>query len=227
LIALSAIGLAVTTQVTALAIQTGAIVTTPAERRPAMLAGTPARPDSTPYRVPVADVARAAWGTTHSAYPATDIFLACGAELVSPVWGTLLEVRRVDAYDPAIDNPATRGGRSVAILGYDGVRYYLAHLDEVDPALAVGGEIALGQRVGTIGATGRTGGVCHIHFGISPPCPQQEWSVRRGVVWPYRYLDAWRRGVQRSPVIEVAQWSADHPTACADAATDPYAPDAL
>jgi murein DD-endopeptidase MepM/ murein hydrolase activator NlpD len=203
-----------------------ATVTAPAVRGDSIRIGDPPKPTGTPYGVPVADPARAGWGTTHTGYPATDIFLRCGATLVSPVWGTVLEVRRTDAYDPIVDNPATRGGRSVAIVGYDGVRYYLAHLDTIAADLGPGDEVALGQVVGTMGATGRTGGVCHLHFGISPPCSQQEWSVRRGVVWPYPYLDAWLRGEQRSPAPEVQRWLAGHPSACADAAADPFAPDA-
>ncbi len=45
---------------------------------------TTTTPTSTPYVVPVADVDAVGWGTTHSGYPATDIFAACGTELVSP-----------------------------------------------------------------------------------------------------------------------------------------------
>ena len=187
--------------------------------------GDPELPTTTPYGLPVADVDAAGWGDTHSAYPATDIFVGCGAALVSPVWGTVLEVRRVDSYDPAVDNPATRGGRSVSILGLDSVRYYLAHFDTIDPDLAPGDEVSIGRTLGTMGDTGRTS-ACHLHFSISPPCPGKEWSVRRGVIWPYPYLEAWRRGDQRSPATEVAEWLAANPSACADAMADPHAPDA-
>ncbi len=187
--------------------------------------GEPPPPGGTPYVVPVADVGRAGWHDTHSAYPATDVFVGCGATLVSPVLGTVLEVRRVDEYDPAVDNPATRGGRSVSILGADGVRYYLAHFDTIADGLAVGDAVAAGQVLGTMGESGRTS-ACHLHFSISPPCPGKEWSVRRGVIWPYPYLDAWRAGEQRSPAPEVAAWSAEHPDACAEAMADPYAGDA-
>ena len=180
-------------------------------------------PTSTPYLVPVADVAAAGWGSTHSGYPATDIFSACGAEIVSPVNGTVLEVRLVDGWDPAVDDPATRGGRTVAVLGDDGVRYYMAHMDLIDPAVVVGARVGVGQFVGTVGRTGRTS-ACHLHFSISPPCPGEEWLVRRGVVWPYPYLDAWRAGEQRSPAAEVAQWVADNPDGCATVMADPDAP---
>ena len=63
---------------------------------------------TTPYVVPVADADHASWGTTHSSYPATDIFVGCGAPIVSPVNGTLTEVRRVNSWDASVDNPATR-----------------------------------------------------------------------------------------------------------------------
>lgn len=177
------------------------------------------------YGLPVADGGRAGWGSTHSAYPATDLFVGCGADLVSPVRGTVLEVRRVDSYDRSVDNPATRGGKSVAILGEDGVRYYLAHFDTIVSPLEIGMAVTRGQLLGTMGDTGRTS-ACHLHFSISPPCPGKEWSVRRGAVWPYPYLDAWRRGEHLSPVAEVEAWAAANPTVCDEAMADPFAQDA-
>ncbi|MFW2336004.1 M23 family metallopeptidase [Ilumatobacter sp.] len=207
------------------AIERAATVDERADRGTASQVADPERPTTTPYSLPVADGARAGWSATHSTYPATDVFSGCGASLVSPVWGTVLEVRRVDSYDPAVDDPATRGGRTVSILGFDGVRYYLAHFDTIVDGLDVGDEVALGQELGTMGDTGRTS-ACHLHFAISPPCPDTEWSVRRGVIWPYVYLNAWRRGEQLSPAAEVGRWLAANPTACADAMADPFAPDA-
>ena len=181
----------------------------------------PARP-SIRYVVPVADVAAAGWGTTHSGYPATDIFAACGAGIVSPVDGVVLQVRTIDRWDPAIDDPATRGGRSVAVLGDDGVRYYLAHFDTIEPTVVEGARIAAADPVGTVGTSGRSS-ACQVHFSISPPCPGPEWSVRRGVIWPYPYLDAWAAGDQTSPVDEIERWVAEQPDACAEAMADPYA----
>ena len=225
LAAVAWLGLAGTVSGLAGGIREAAQVAVGAVRGEDVPVGEPARPATTPYVVPVADAGRAGWNPTHSTYPATDIFLSCGATIVSPVWGEVLEVRRVDGYDPAIDNPATRGGRSVAILGFDGVRYYFAHFETIDDALAVGDEVAAGQAIGTMGSSGRAS-ACHLHFALSPPCPGKEWAVRRGVVWPYPYLDAWRSGEQRSPAAEVEAWTAAHPDACADAMADPYAPDA-
>ena len=186
---------------------------------PALGAGT------TPYRIPVERTGAAGWGHTHAEYPASDVFVGCGAVIVAPVNGVVVESRRVNSYVPAVDDPATRGGRSVAIVGDDGVRYYLAHFEAIDDGIEPGVRVAVGQRLGLMGQTGRAS-ACHVHVGISPPCPDKEWSVRRGVVWPYRYLDDWRAGGQLSPVAEIQQWLADHPTACADAMADPHAPNA-
>lgn len=174
---------------------------------------------TTPYVLPVADVGRAGWGSTHASYTATDVFVGCGAVLVSPVNGVVIEARRIDAYDPSVDDPATRGGRSVAIVGDDGVRYYLAHFASIDDGIEPGVRVAVGQRLGTMGRTGRAG-ACHVHVGFSPPCPSAEWWVRRGVVWPYPYLDDWRAGGQRSPVAEVQAWVAANPDGCATAPAD-------
>lgn len=203
-----------------------ATVTVPASRvgNDAQVAET-LPPPTTPYRLPVDPALGPGWNATHASYPATDVFLPCGVDVVAPVNGTVLEVRRVDSWDAAVDNPATRGGRSVALLGDDGVRYYFAHFASIETALGVGHRVELGDRLGSLGDSGRTS-ACHLHFGISPPCPGKEWSVRRGVVWPYPYLDDWRDGVQTSPAAEVADWSAANPDACEAAMADPFAPDA-
>jgi len=183
-------------------------------------------PDSTPYALPSPEPG-AGWGDTHAGYSATDIFVpsGCGGQVVAPVNGALLEVRRVDGWSRAEDNPATRGGKSISIIGDDGVRYYLAHFAEILPGLEPGTRVRSGEQLGKVGTTGRSS-ACHIHFGISPPCPDPEWSVRRGVVWPYPYLDAWRDGDQRSPLDEMRAWVTANPNACAEAALDIHAADA-
>ncbi len=175
--------------------------------------------------LPVAAGWIASWVNDHHDYPAVDIFASCGAPAVSPVTGVIVHVRRDDLYVRSADNPARRGGRSLAVKGDDGVRYYMSHVASIDAGVAVGQRVVAGQRLAVVGESGDAG-ACHIHFGLSPDCPRQEWSVRRGVIWPQPYLDAWKAGRSRSPAAEIAAWSAAHPTACADAAADPFAPDA-
>jgi murein DD-endopeptidase MepM/ murein hydrolase activator NlpD len=187
-------------------------------------APTTTRPASTPYVVPVEAGVHIGYARTHHDYPASDVFASpgCGTAIVSPVNGRVLEVRRVDTWTRRDDDPATRGGRTVAILGDDGVRYYLAHLQEIDKDIEPHVEVTAGQRLGELGESGDAS-ACHLHFGISPPCPGAEWAVRRGVIWPWAYLDAWRRGEQRSPALEIYAWSTEHPDACAAAEADPNA----
>jgi murein DD-endopeptidase MepM/ murein hydrolase activator NlpD len=175
------------------------------------------------YAMPV-DALLASYSPKHHDYPASDIFVACAAPVISPIDATVLEVRRADGWSQDVDNPATRGGKSVSLLGDDGVRYYFAHFETISEPLAPGHRITRGTALGAIGSTGRAG-ACHVHFALSPPCPGKEWSVRRGVIWPWPYLDDWRSGGQRSPAAEIQLWLQDNPDACAQAMTDPNAGD--
>jgi peptidoglycan LD-endopeptidase LytH len=214
-----------TAPATSTAPQTTAVVQEPTTTVPETVAPTttPSKATTTPYAMPV-DAARAGYSRQHHDYPASDVFVECGASVSSPVNAEVLEVRREDAWTQAVDNPATRGGKSVTVLGDDGVRYYFAHFDSIVEGLEPGQHIDLGAPLGLMGKTGRAG-ACHVHFAISPPCPGKEWSVRRGVIWPWGYLDAWRKGEQASPVEEVKQWLIDHPDACVLAMADPNALD--
>lgn len=148
----------------------------------------------------------------HHDYPASDVF-GCGARVVAPIGGTVEQTRITDPWDPKVNDPATRGGKYVSMLGDDGVRYYFAHLDSV--AVQPGDVLDPGTPLGVMGQTGNArNSACHTHFGISWPCSSPEWAVRRGEVWPWKYLDAWRDGEQLSPVDEVAAAEAANPDAC-------------
>jgi murein DD-endopeptidase MepM/ murein hydrolase activator NlpD len=167
---------------------------------------------------------KVSYGHTHHDYPATDVF-GCGAIVVAPIGGTVDETRTFDPWVPTIDDPATRGGKYVSMVGDDGVRYYFAHLASVDvePRQVVDGGTALG----VMGQTGNARkSVCHTHFGISWPCDHAEWAVRRGEIWPWKYLDAWRAGQQLSPVAEIGKAEAAKPDACNLAVLAPGASDA-
>ena len=179
--------------------------------------------DPLAHSYPIRADVRSSYARSHGGYPATDLFAGCGAEVLAMATGTVTEARVVDRYDRSTDNPALRGGRSVTLVGDDGVRYYMSHLDEV--AVAVGARVVAGEPLGTIGLTGDSTS-CHTHLGLSPHCQGPEWSVRRGVVWPWPYLDDWRKEGTRSPAAEIAAWASAHPQACADAMADPVATDA-
>ena len=176
--------------------------------QPALPAATPAA--ASPARFPV--TGRVSYGPFHHDYPATDIFGRCGARVVAPADGVVLEVARHDRWDPATDRGADRGGRSFSLRGADGVRYYGSHLWTVRPGLRAGSTVAAGDPLGRVGHSGDARGIaCHLHFGLSPVCRGTgDWRVRRGVVAPYPFLRSWQRGGQRSPAAAVRRWEARH-----------------
>jgi peptidoglycan LD-endopeptidase LytH len=158
-----------------------------------------AAPAPVRYRYPVAGC-RASYGQ-HSGYPAADMFTGRGCAFVAPVAGRVDEVTRTDTWRQASDRGADRGGRSVSLVGVDGVRYYGSHLEAVAPGIAPGARVRAGQPLGRIGNSGSARITpVHLHFGISWPTRPGIWWVRRGMVPPQRYLDSWRDGGNLSPV---------------------------
>lgn len=127
------------------------------------------------------------------AYVATDIFAPIGTRFVAVTSGVIQGVTLVDEWDPDVNDGATRGGLSVALLGDDGVRYYGSHLSEVAEGIEAGVRVEPGQLLGLVGVTGSARDTPpHLHFGISRPTPFEDWQVRRGEIDPVPLLDAWR-----------------------------------
>ncbi len=189
----------------------GAPTGTPVAGAPS-LPGTPGTPTPSPapvrYVFPVAGPAT--YARDHHDYPASDIMAACGTPVRAVADGVILEVSRTDRYSATVNDGATRGGLSVSLLGVDGVRYYGSHLSVVAAGIGAGVRVTAGQVLGKVGESGDAS-ACHLHFGISPPCARTgDWWVRRGVLWPWSYLDAWRSGRSMSPVAAVRSWQAAH-----------------
>jgi peptidoglycan LD-endopeptidase LytH len=174
--------------------------TAPAASEPSGTATTARPPAPVRYRFPVTGC-QARYGTSHHDYPAADMFTGRGCAFVAPVAGRVDEVTRTDTWSQATDKGADRGGRSVSLVGVDGVRYYGSHLEAIAAGIAPGTRVRAGQVLGRIGNSGsaRVTAV-HLHFGISWPTRPGIWWVRRGMVPPARYLDAWRAGERLSPV---------------------------
>ena len=160
---------------------------------------TTAAPAPVRYRYPVAGC-RATYGQ-HAGYPAADMFTNRGCAFVAPVAGRVDEVTRTDTWRQASDRGADRGGRSVSLVGVDGVRYYGSHLEAVAPGIAPWTRVRAGRLLGRIGNTGSARITpVHLHFGISWPTRPGIWWVRRGMVQPAPYLNSWRAGGNLSPV---------------------------
>ena len=141
---------------------------------------------------------------SHHNYPATDILTKKGCHFVATTSGLVDEVNTVDKWNGKTNLGADRGGLFVSIIGDDGVRYYGSHLSKVAPGIKAGVRVSAGDLLGYVGTSGDARGTAsHVHYGISWPTPAGIWWVRRGELYPWRYLDAWKIGKDLSPVTAV------------------------
>ena len=142
---------------------------------------------------------------SHHNYPATDILGPKGCKFVAPTSGVIDEVNRVDRFTWKTNLGADRGGLSISVIGDDGVRYYGSHLSKIPVEMVKGLRVNAGDLIGYLGATGDAKGLApHVHFGISWPTPAGIWWVRRGELYPWKYLDAWKAGKDMSPAKAVS-----------------------
>ena len=152
------------------------------------------------YFFPVQPVDVASYAHGHHDYPAVDIFAPEGTAFVAVTNGIVDFVSYEDRWQPAIDDPSTRGGISIAIIGDDGVRYYGSHLSSIAAGIERGQQVSAGQVIGYIGNTGNARGIDpHLHFGISRPTFPEDWEIRRGEIDPYPYLKAWEKNENITP----------------------------
>lgn len=155
------------------------------------------------YTFPIADCT-VNYAHAHHDYAATDILAKVGCKFVAPIDGVVDEVNRVDRWKGKTNLGIDRGGLFVSIIGSDGVRYYGSHLKSIPANIQPGVSVTAGTLLGNVGTTGSARGTAsHLHFAISWPTAADIWWVRRGEVLPWKYLDAWKKGKDLSPVAEV------------------------
>jgi len=168
------------------------------------------KPSPKPARYTFPVIGKSSYSRSHHDYPASDIMTACGHKFVAVTSGTVLAVTTKDVWKRSVNAGATRGGLSVSMRGDDGVRYYGSHLSAIGSGIRPGARVKVGQTLGKTGDTGDAS-ACHLHFGISPPCAGQgDWWLQRGTVWPWSYLDSWRKGGTKSAVAAVKAWKTKH-----------------
>ena len=127
--------------------------------------------------------------------PKTTIWAKRGCRFVAPIDGTVHEVNRTDRWSASTDRGADREGRFVSIIGVDGVRYLGGHLHSVAKGIRPGAKVKAGQVLGRIGNSGDAAGKApNLYFAVSWEAPADYWWVRRGMVKPWKYLDAWYDG---------------------------------
>ena len=157
------------------------------------------------YVFPVADCT-VKYARAHHDYPATDILAKKGCAFVAPIDGVVEDVNLKDIWSSKNNRGQDRGGLSVSIIGIDGVRYYGSHLLSVADGIVPGASVMAGDVLGKVGSSGSARGTSpHLHFGISWPTKSGDWKIRRGTLYPWPYLDAWKVGENLSPVKAVAK----------------------
>ena len=157
------------------------------------------------YVFPVVDC-KATYAKSHHDYEATDIQAKAGCKYVAPIGGVITEVATKDKWSYKTNLGYERGGLSVTLVGDDGVRYYGSHFKKIEKGIVPGLVVTAGQTLAYVGSSGSARGTApHVHFGISWPTPVEEniWWVRRGVLYPWKYLDAWKAGTDKSPFAAV------------------------
>ncbi|WP_405084362.1 M23 family metallopeptidase [Microbispora sp. NBC_01389] len=127
--------------------------------------------------------------------PKTTIWAGKGCAFVSPVDGEVEEVNVRNQWAPSTDRGADREGRYVTVKGADGVLYLGGHLDSVVEDLKPGAKVKAGQLLGRVGNSGNARDTAsNLYFAISWPTAPQNWWIRRGIVPPWPFLDAWDDG---------------------------------
>jgi murein DD-endopeptidase MepM/ murein hydrolase activator NlpD len=152
------------------------------------------------YAFPVPDC-KVTYSRYHHDYPATDIQSKLGCPFVAPIGGVIQDVSKKDRWSYRTNRGQDRGGLSISFIGDDGVRYYGSHLLSIESGIESGVRVEVGQKLGAIGTSGSARGTKpHLHFGISYQTSAGDWQIRRGVIAPWKFLDAWRLGKNLSPV---------------------------
>ncbi|TDC02253.1 M23 family metallopeptidase [Nonomuraea longispora] len=148
--------------------------------------------------------------------PKTTIWAPQGCAFVAPVAGVVDEVNAKNRWRPSTDAGAHREGRFVTIIGDDGVRYLGGHLDTVADGIKPGVRVKAGRLLGRVGRSGNARDTAtNLYFAISWKTGPKFWWVRRGMVEPWDYLDAWRTGNRtlspRDETLELREKSGETP----------------
>ncbi len=78
------------------------------------------------------------------------------------------------------DTPVRPRYDVVYLLDARGWYYRYSHLKEIDPSVKPGRVMKMGDRVGSLGKEGGSGGWTHLHFGIAARQPSGRWGEQEG-----------------------------------------------
>jgi murein DD-endopeptidase MepM/ murein hydrolase activator NlpD len=92
----------------------------------------------------------------------------CGVDLGGEI-GTVIHAALPGRVAKIVRGESGRGGRYVKLEHEGGIVSYYMHLDEIQPDLVVGVELAAGEPLGTLGASGIQRSEAHLHFQVAIP----------------------------------------------------------
>jgi len=78
------------------------------------------------------------------------------------------------------DSPVTPRSDVIYALDDQGWCYRYSHLQSFDPAVKPGVKVKMGQKIGTLGKEGASGGWSHLHFDIKSRQPSGKWGIEEG-----------------------------------------------
>ena len=103
-------------------------------------------------------------------------------EIISASAGTVIQCGDsvLSGYD---DYPLDPRYESVFVLGAYGWLYRYSHLKSIEAGLKPGAKVKIGQRIGSLGKEGNSGGWAHLHFEILAVQPSGRWGTEEGYAY--------------------------------------------
>jgi len=123
-----------------------------------------------------------------------DVVAATGGRVVAVGKAVIDEEKNNSRLDRRYDG-------TIFVLDERGWYHRYSHLHSFDPSVKLGGKVAMGQKIGTLGKEGDSGGWSHLHYEILSP----QASGKLGTLEGYAFLwEAYQRQY-RPPLIAVAR----------------------
>lgn len=102
------------------------------------------------------------------------------AEVVAATSGQIVSLGKPVLAGHEKDTPVAPRYDVIYLLDSRGWYYRYSHLHSFDPALALGGHVKKGQRLGLLGKEGGSGGWSHLHFEAVSRQPSGQWGTQEG-----------------------------------------------
>jgi murein DD-endopeptidase MepM/ murein hydrolase activator NlpD len=101
-------------------------------------------------------------------------------EIVAAVNGLVVSAAGETLPEHKLGTPVGPRYDVVYLLDDRGWYYRFSHLKTIDPSIKPGVRVQMGQRIGTLGKEGGSGGWTHLHFEAKSLQPSDEWGTQEG-----------------------------------------------